>query len=95
MQGRNAAVDVRDETSPAMSEVSRGQSGTRSSEGGVLRCGVLPPSPETLWLQLGEGQEQTQWCACKEGGDRHQRTRPTLGTCFQEWFFLTMLESGF
>lgn len=44
MQGRNVAVDVRDETSPAMSEVSRGQRGTRSSEGAVLRCGVLRSS---------------------------------------------------
>ena len=43
MQGRNVAVYVRDETSPAMSEVSRGQR-TRSSEGGVLRCRVLRSS---------------------------------------------------
>lgn len=100
MQGRNVAVDVRDETSPAMSEGSRGQRRTRSSEGGVSSAAILP-SPEALWLLLGEehgqeGQEQTQWCACKEGGcDSHQRTRPTLDTCFLEWFFLTMLESGF
>ena len=39
-----------------------------------MQSATILPAPETLWLLLGEGQEQTQWCACKEGGcDRHQR----------------------